>query len=92
MLAGIASALLVGVPAVLIGGPSAASAVTANLPVDPNNIGVFPNRDFVNFVGYIGHHGQQALVEVTRPGVGVVGSASCSMRVRNGAPNSESAA
>lgn len=75
MLAGIASALLVGVPAVLIGGPSAASAVTANLPVDPNNIGVFPNRDFVNFVGYIGHHGQQALVEVTRPGVGVVGSA-----------------
>jgi len=75
MLVGIASALLVGVPAVLIGEPTAVSAVTPNLPVAPNNIGVFPNRDFVNFEGYIGHHGQQALVEVTRPGTGVVGSA-----------------
>jgi Chitobiase/beta-hexosaminidase C-terminal domain len=75
MLVGIASALLVGVPTILIGGPTTVSAVTPNLPVFPNNIGVFPNRDFVNFEGYADHDGQQALVEVTRPGAGVVGSA-----------------
>ncbi len=73
--AGIAAALLVGLPSVLVGGPSAAGAVTANLPVFPNNIMVFPNRDFVSLEGFIEHAGESGLVEVTRPGVGVVGSA-----------------
>ncbi|NUR80094.1 MAG: hypothetical protein HOQ21_06560, partial [Dermatophilaceae bacterium] len=36
---------------------------------------VFPNRDFVSVEGYSEHAGETALVEVTRPGVGVVGSA-----------------
>ncbi len=72
---GIASALLLGLPAVMVGvSSSATSAITPNLPVAPNNIGLFPNRDFVNFEGYEEHDGQQALVEVTRSGL-VTGSA-----------------
>jgi hypothetical protein len=72
---GIAAALLVGLPAVLVGGASGAGALASNLPVFPNNINVFPNRDFVNIQGYVEHIGQAAKVDVTRPGVGVVGSA-----------------
>ncbi|MEP7113219.1 MAG: fibronectin type III domain-containing protein [Ilumatobacteraceae bacterium] len=75
MAAGVAAALLVGVPSVFLGAASGAGAATPNLPVFPNNINVFPNRDFVNIQGYVEHTGQTAKVEVTRPGVGVVGSA-----------------
>ena len=73
--AGIAAALLVGLPSVLVGGPSAASAVTPNLPVFPDNIVVFPNRDFISLEGFSDHAGEAGLIQVTRPGVGVVGSA-----------------
>ena len=72
---GIAAALLVGLPSVLVGGPSAAGAITPNLPAFPDNIMIFPNRDFVTIEGFSGLAGQSATVEVTRPGVGVVGSA-----------------
>src|ERR1044071_9042642 len=48
--AGIAVALLIGVPPVLIGG--AAGAVAGMLPTFPNNLNVFPNRDFVSIDGY----------------------------------------
>ena len=75
MRGGIAAALLVGLPSVLVGGPSAAGAITPNLPVFPDNIMVFPNRDFVSLEGFSEYGGQPGLVEVTRPGVGVVGSA-----------------
>jgi Fn3 associated/Fibronectin type III domain len=73
--AGLAAALLVGLPSVLVGGASGAGALTPNLPVFPNNIMIFPNRDFITIEGYQDHVGQSAKVEVTRPGVGVVGSA-----------------
>lgn len=54
---------------------STAGAVTPDLPVFPDNIVVFPERDFVSVEGFSGFGGQTALVEVIRPGVGVVGSA-----------------
>ena len=73
--AGIAAALLVGLPSVLVGGPSSAGAVTPNLPVFPDNIMVFPNRDFISLEGFSEHAGEAGLIQVTRPGVGVVGSA-----------------
>ena len=50
-------------------------AVSAAVPSFPNNVVVFPNRDFVSVEGYSEHAGETALIEVTRPGVGVVGSA-----------------
>lgn len=74
-MAGIAAVVLVGLPSVLLGGPSGVGALTANLPQFPNNIMIFPNRDFITIEGYAEHVGQSAKVEVTRPGVGVVGSA-----------------
>jgi len=57
-------------PLVLFGG-----AASAAVPEFPNNVVVFPDRDFVSLEGYSEHAGETALVEVTRPGVGVVGSA-----------------
>lgn len=51
-------------------------AAIAAPPVFPDNIVVFPNRDFVSFSGFQDHIGEQGLVKVTRPGVGVVGSVS----------------
>jgi Fn3 associated/Fibronectin type III domain len=74
-IAGLAAAMLVGLPSVLVGGASGAGALTPNLPVAPNNIMIFPNRDFITIEGYQDHVGQSGLIEVTRPGVGVVGSA-----------------
>jgi hypothetical protein len=53
--------------------PGAASAA---VPEFPNNVVVFPDRDFVSIEGYSEHAGETAVLEVTRPGVGVVGSAS----------------
>ena len=52
-----------------------AGAASAAIPVFPNNVVVFPDRDFVSIEGYSEQAGETALVEVTRPGVGVVGSA-----------------
>ncbi|NUS52640.1 MAG: fibronectin type III domain-containing protein [Nocardioidaceae bacterium] len=48
---------------------------SAAVPVFPNNVVVFPDRDFVSVEGYAEHAGETATVEVTRPGVGVIGSA-----------------
>jgi hypothetical protein len=50
---------------------------TANaaVPAFPNNLVVFPDRDFVTIEGYQDRIGQTATVEVSRPGAGVVGSA-----------------
>lgn len=52
-----------------------AGAATAPVPVFPDNIVVFPDRDFVSVEGYMGYPGATALIEVNRPGVGIVGSA-----------------
>jgi hypothetical protein len=46
----------------------------AAVPEAPNNILVFPNRDFITVEGYEAHKGETATVEVTRNG-NVVGSA-----------------
>lgn len=50
---------------------------TANaaVPAFPNNLVVFPDRDFVTIEGFQDRVGETATVEVTRSGVGVVGSA-----------------
>lgn len=50
---------------------------TANaaIPTFPNNLVVFPDRDFITVEGYQTRIGETATVEVDRPGVGVVGSA-----------------
>ena len=52
-----------------------AGSASAAVPVFPNNVVVFPDRDFVSIEGYSEQAGETAVVEVTRPGVGVVGSA-----------------
>ena len=52
-----------------------AGPASAAVPAFPNNVVVFPNRDFVSLEGYAEHAGETAVVEVTRAGVGVVGSA-----------------
>ena len=50
---------------------------TANaaVPAFPDNVVVFPDRDFVTIEGYQTRIGQTATVEVHRPGIGIVGSA-----------------
>lgn len=50
-------------------------SASAAVPAFPNNVVVFPDRDFVSVEGYSEHGGEVATLEVTRPGVGVVGSA-----------------
>lgn len=67
---GTAGALIAGV-GMLAGATSAAAAV----PTFPDNLLVFPNRDFVSIEGYSEYAGQTATLEVSRAGVGVVGSA-----------------
>src|SRR5919112_5252748 len=67
-----AVALLVGSVAAL--GAAGAISATAAPPSFPDNIVVFPDRDFVSIEGYQGHVGETALVEVTRDGK-VIGSA-----------------
>lgn len=68
----LAGALVVtsGMAGVLTAGPASAA-----VPTFPDNLGVFPNRDFVSVEGFADHAGETATVTVTRPGVGVVGSA-----------------
>ncbi len=67
---GVAAATVLGL---LTFGP--APAASAAVPTFPDNISVFPDRDFVSITGYQGRVGQTATVEVTRPGVGIIGSA-----------------
>ncbi|MFJ4268387.1 fibronectin type III domain-containing protein [Paenarthrobacter nicotinovorans] len=50
-------------------------AASAAVPAFPDNLVVFPDRDFITVEGYQDRLGQTALVEVTRKGTGVVGSA-----------------
>ncbi len=52
-----------------------AGAAIAPLPTFPDNLAVFPNRDFITVEGFADHVGDSALIEVVRPGIGVVGSA-----------------
>ena len=59
----------------MAGGSSSVGAVTPNLPVFPDNLVVFPNRDFVTVEGFERFVDQVGKIEVTRPGVGVIGSA-----------------
>ena len=69
VVAGLVATGLVGTSLILPGFAAAA------VPTFPDNVVVFPDRDFVTLEGYQDHVGQTATVEVTRPGVGVVGSA-----------------
>ncbi|MEA2246671.1 MAG: hypothetical protein QOH46_1200, partial [Solirubrobacteraceae bacterium] len=68
-------ATIMAVAGVAAMGAGGAYVATAAVPAFPENIVVFPDRDFVTVEGYQDHIGATALVEVTRPGVGVVGSA-----------------
>jgi Chitobiase/beta-hexosaminidase C-terminal domain/Fibronectin type III domain len=52
-------------------GPSALAAV----PTAPDNITIFPDRDFISVDGFADHAGQPITIELTRPGQGVIGSA-----------------
>lgn len=61
--------------AVSVGGGSDSADAAGPVPSFPDNIVVFPNRDMVSVEGYSELGGQTALVEVVRPGVGIVGSA-----------------
>lgn len=51
------------------------TSADAAVPTFPDNIVVFPDRDFVSVEGYENHVGETATLEVTRPGVGLIGSA-----------------
>src|SRR4051794_12253640 len=68
------TAVVVAVTAGATIGATGAAAAPA-VPVFPDNLLVFPNRDFVTVQGYQDHIGETATVEITRPGVGVIGSA-----------------
>ncbi len=54
---------------------TSAGAAAAAVPVFPDNIVAFPDRDFVSVEGYEEYAGQEATLEVFRPGVGTVGAA-----------------
>jgi hypothetical protein len=60
-----------GVTGLLVVAPGAASAA---VPSFPDNVVVFPDRDFVTVEGYQDHVGETATLEVTRAGK-VIGSA-----------------
>jgi Fibronectin type III domain/Chitobiase/beta-hexosaminidase C-terminal domain len=67
--AGIAAALTVTAL-----GTAGAVVASADPPEFPNNLVVFPNRDFITIEGYEDYAGQQALIQVRR-GTQVVGQA-----------------
>src|SRR3954471_19678936 len=60
--------------AIAAGATAAGFVADAAVPSFPNNVVVFPDRDFVTIEGYQDHIGQEATVTVTR-GTQVVGSA-----------------
>jgi hypothetical protein len=68
----VTSTLAIGLSAAGLGG--AALVADAAPPAFPNNVVVFPDRDFVTIEGYQDHIGETGLVEVTRDGK-VIGSA-----------------
>ena len=69
--AGLLAATLAG--SSLVGAHAAAAAV----PTFPDNLLVFPNRDFITVEGYAEHKGETGTITVRRPSLGgqVVGSA-----------------
>ena len=69
VLAGLTAAAVAATTGVLLPG-SAAAAV----PVFPDNITIFPNRDFISIDGFIGNAGKPITVELVRGGT-VIGSA-----------------
>jgi hypothetical protein len=71
VLAGLTAATLVATTASVL----TAGTAFAVVPTAPDNLLVFPNRDFVAIEGYTSHKGEVATIEVTHPGKGVVGSA-----------------
>lgn len=76
-LQGYGRAGIVGSVSALLCATSLLAIPTANaaVPTFPNNLVVFPDRDFVTIEGYQDKIGHTATVEVHRPGVGIVGSA-----------------
>jgi len=68
-------ALLAGALVATSGLVLSAGPASAAVPTFPDNLLVFPNRDFVSVQGYADHAGETATVTVDRPGVGLVGSA-----------------
>jgi hypothetical protein len=60
--------------AIAAGATAAGFVADAAVPSFPDNVVVFPDRDFVSVEGYQNHVGETALVEVTRDGK-VIGSA-----------------
>ena len=67
----VASVLLTGTVVV---GVSADHASAAGVPVFPDNLVIFPDRDFLSAEGFDGHVGENALVQVIRGGE-VIGAA-----------------
>ncbi|MDQ1667975.1 MAG: hypothetical protein QOE40_36 [Actinomycetota bacterium] len=69
--------VLAGALAASLSGAALLTATTASaaVPTFPDNLLVFPNRDFITVEGYQNHMGETGTVEITRPGVGIVGSA-----------------
>ena len=65
---------LLGLAVVAIAMSIAVGGAAAAVPTFPDNLVVFPNRDFISAEGFSAHTGETALVTVTRPGTGVVGS------------------
>src|SRR4051794_9665316 len=68
--------LVVALVGVALAATAALGAVGASAapPAFPNNVVVFPDRDFITIEGYQNHIGEEGLVEVTRNGQ-VIGSA-----------------
>src|SRR3954453_5231091 len=67
-------AMTVVASAIAAGATAAGFVADAAVPSFPNNVVVFPDRDFVTIEGYQTHIGEVGLVEVTRDGK-VIGSA-----------------
>ena len=70
VLAGLTAATLIATTATVL----AAGTAFAAVPTAPDNLLVFPNRDFITIEGYQSHKGEVATIELTRAGK-VVGSA-----------------
>ena len=64
----------IGLVSIAAAGAAIGGAASAAVPEFPNNLVVFPNRDFVTVEGYQDHIGETALLKVTRAGQ-VIGSA-----------------
>ena len=56
----------IGLVSIAAAGAAIGGAASAAVPEFPNNLVVFPNRDFVTVEGYQDHIGETALLEVTR--------------------------